>query len=457
MPPLPLASQSYESAAPDAVNQRLINIFAEPAPQEAGIPFYLRCFPGLSTFASMGLGPIRGARQMGSLLYVVSGSQFFSVDSSGTVTTITGNIAGQGPVTMEINTAQTELAIAAQPNLYTYSTGSGLALVTDADLPSVSSLAFLDGFAIVSKVNSSQFNASDANSFSSWDALQFANAESDSDFLLRVFVEKRELLLMGERTVERWYNAGASPFPFARLPAPPADKGINNKDAVTAIDNTIFWFANDGTMRRLEGPIPRRISTHAVETAIRQYADKTCTAGSFIMDGHNFVVFGFASATWCYNINTQGWFQLKSNGIDNWRVEQIFGAFGKTYGGDRTTGSVYEITFNALDEADTKRPTIFTLPAIGPGEFDAKIAELRMNFQTGVGLTTGQGSDPQVIMRFSTNGGRTWSNERRQSLGKLGEYEQEVRWNRLGAFERLVVEFSISDPVVKKVVAAYAR
>ena len=72
-----------------------------------------------------------------------------------------------------------------------------------------------------------------------------------------------------------------------------------------------------------------------------------------------------------------------------------------------------------------------------------------------MGLVTGQGSDPQAMMRFSDDGGETWSNQQTRSFGKIGERSKRVKWNRLGVSRGRVYEVAISDPVKVSMVDAY--
>jgi hypothetical protein len=61
-----------------------------------------------------------------------------------------------------------------------------------------------------------------------------------------------------------------------------------------------------------------------------------------------------------------------------------------------------------------------------------------------------QGADPQVMLRFSDDGGHTWSNEHWASMGKIGQYYRRVFWRRLGMTLKLrdrVYEISGTDPV----------
>jgi hypothetical protein len=61
-----------------------------------------------------------------------------------------------------------------------------------------------------------------------------------------------------------------------------------------------------------------------------------------------------------------------------------------------------------------------------------------------------QGFNPQVMLRWSDDGGHTWSNEHWVSIGKIGEYYRRAIWRRLGMTLKLrdrVYEVSGTDPV----------
>jgi hypothetical protein len=76
---------------------------------------------------------------------------------------------------------------------------------------------------------------------------------------------------------------------------------------------------------------------------------------------------------------------------------------------------------------------------------------LQLYGQMGVGLDgSGQGTDPQVMLRWSDDGGHTWSNEHWRSMGRIGETGNRCIWRRLGSTAKLrdrVYEFSGTDPV----------
>ena len=67
-----------------------------------------------------------------------------------------------------------------------------------------------------------------------------------------------------------------------------------------------------------------------------------------------------------------------------------------------------------------------------------------------MGLNTGQGDDPQVMLRWSDDGGHTWSYEHWKSMGKIGQYGFRTIWRRLGMTTKIrdrVYELSMTDPV----------
>ena len=69
------------------------------------------------------------------------------------------------------------------------------------------------------------------------------------------------------------------------------------------------------------------------------------------------------------------------------------------------------------------------------------------------GLTPGW--DPQVMLRISNDGGKTWGPELWRSAGKMGEYTKRVSWNRMGSARRRVFEVTMTDPIPWKITGCY--
>ena len=67
------------------------------------------------------------------------------------------------------------------------------------------------------------------------------------------------------------------------------------------------------------------------------------------------------------------------------------------------------------------------------------------------------GYDPQVMLRWSDDGGHTWSSEHWASMGQIGEYGYRTFWRRLGMTLKLrdrVYEVSGTDPVKVSIMGA---
>jgi len=71
-------------------------------------------------------------------------------------------------------------------------------------------------------------------------------------------------------------------------------------------------------------------------------------------------------------------------------------------------------------------------------------------YLTTTGYSATPGYDPQVMLRWSDDGGHTWSNEHWRSMGQIGQYGYRTIWRRLGMTMKLrdrVYEISGTDPV----------
>ena len=84
-------------------------------------------------------------------------------------------------------------------------------------------------------------------------------------------------------------------------------------------------------------------------------------------------------------------------------------------------------------------------------------ARFQLDLQSGTGLTTGQGANPRVTLRWSDDGGHTWSNLHPVEAGEIGQYARRAIWRRLGHSRDRVFEVTVSDPVAWRLLDAYLR
>lgn len=79
----------------------------------------------------------------------------------------------------------------------------------------------------------------------------------------------------------------------------------------------------------------------------------------------------------------------------------------------------------------------------------------QLDLETGLGLGSGQGADPMVMLRWSDDGGHTWSHEHWVNAGRQGQYTRRAIWRRLGRSRDRVYEVVMSDPIPWRLLAAY--
>jgi hypothetical protein len=81
--------------------------------------------------------------------------------------------------------------------------------------------------------------------------------------------------------------------------------------------------------------------------------------------------------------------------------------------------------------------------------------KFQIDLETGLGIATGQGEDPQVMLRWSDDGGQTWSSEHWVSAGPQGAFKTRAIWRRLGQARDRVFEVTMTDPVPWRLIAAW--
>jgi hypothetical protein len=121
--------------------------------------------------------------------------------------------------------------------------------------------------------------------------------------------------------------------------------------------------------------------------------------------------------------------------------------------GDYENGNLYALDLNTYqDNGDIQKWLRSWRPIPENQNTLVRTAQhgLQLLCESGVGLNDGQGSDPQVMLRWSDDGGHTWSSEHWTQMGRIGQYGFRAFWRRLGMTLKLrdrVYEVSGTDPV----------
>lgn len=453
MPEFNLLAAAVASRSPLASAQRMVNLYPEQDP-DGRITLYGT--PGLRLFATLGTGPVRGLCVADNTLYAVSGASVYRVDAGGTATLMGSIGTASGIVSMSNNGQQIQI-VDGSPSGYLITLASNtLSKITDPDFPGGVKNAFLDGFTLFNQPGTGKFWATSAYGAGLIDPLDFATAEGAPDPLVSLLVDHREIWLLGSESIEVWYNAGNPDFPFERISGAFLEHGCAAAHSVEKIDNTVFWLGRDdkgkGMVWRAEGYSPRRISTHEIETKISNYSRiDDAVSWTYQQDGHSFYVLSFPTedVTWCYDASTGKWHERASFDNGEFRRHRVstHAMFnGQHIGGDWENGRLYVLDMGIYTDNGAALVREIITPHFRSGK-RAFYGELEVGIESGVGLTTGHGSDPKISLSISDDGGRTWGSWRTTPIGKLGTYLTRAVFRRLGSGYQKSFKLRISDPV----------
>jgi len=303
-------------------------------------------------------------------------------------------------------------------------------------------------------------------------ALSFASKFTGPDNLVSLIVDHGQVYLLGETTSEVWADVGAFPFPFQRIPGSSSQHGIVAKFSVARVGNSFAYLSKNirgqAEVVMMNGYFPTRISTHAVENTFINQDVTDARAWTYQQGGHEVYVLSFPTLdlTWAYDVATSMWHKWlycdNANIFHRHRGNCCINFQNMVLVGDWQNGNIYELDpTNFTDNGQSIRRVRRTTHLVTDYQreyFD----ELQVYFQPGVGLTgittplneETVGADPQAMLRWSDDGGSTFSNEHWKSIGKVGKYKNRAIWRRLGMTRDRVFELVVTDPINAVIVAA---
>lgn len=415
----------------------LKNFWLEPGTESA--EGHLRPRPNLGESAEYGSGPVYATTTHLGKRYTVSGTTVYENGTS------LGSVASGGYV--QFAQSESQLVVTSGGNAYLIEEGV-LTQITDDSLPQVSGVFWIGGVFYYPNLGSSQYHFSEVGQAGVIDDLGFANAESDPDQIVRGERVGDLIALLGSRTIEWMAQSGDAESPLTRSGGRSQDKGCLAFYSVVKADNALFFVGNEGGQGRFVlrtgGNTPEIISDLTVNTKLAACENiEAATAFSAIIDGETFYVLNIpGQGSYGLNLRTKLWSEWASIDRETFRVR----CAGDGLFGDDETGQLYTFGSGYTDEgAQIIREASCWLPVTHPGVLGA----LSLVGATGVGLATGQGSDPLVEMRWSNGGLLDFTNWRTASIGASGSTVK-TTWRQLGMMTSpgRLLHFRWSDPVL---------
>jgi hypothetical protein len=475
---------SYTAQSSAIADEECINLFAET--NEAGsygvqssayggggahaLKSYLWT-PGLSVFATLPTGPVRGSFNANGWLFVVADTKLYEIDSNGAQTERGYIFTDGNPVSIAFNGIQLLIVGGGHAYCFTLATNELVEVTSKlAGVPKQCDCS--DTIGIVIFQDSNKFQMSDVLDFTTWPGLLVNEVSVFPDNITSMIVNHRELWIFGEKRSQPYQNTGSANV-FDVIEGALLEMGSAATFGVQRVDNSVFWIGQDerGALMawRSNGYTPQRVSTHAVEVWLSQQARVSELASYAYQErGHLFWVLYVpgSDCNWVYDVGEglwhkcAAWIEASAKWQSHWSWNHVY-AFGKHLVGDWNSGNLYELNFENLNDDGTAIRRLRRSPTVTNEKKWIYHSQLTVDFETGLGpqppLVDGDGNDraPQAMLRWSDDRGKTWSNQHVRDCGLAGEYSTRVFWNRLGRSRNRVYELSMTDPIPWVITDAY--
>jgi hypothetical protein len=341
--------------------------------------------------------------------------------------------------------------------------------ITDAGFLGAQRIAFIEGWLIFNQPGTRTFFTTGPTPYQMlFPGAFYSLKDSSTDNLISLQENERELWLVGERTSEVWYNAGGVNFAFARVPGVGPQIGCAAVYSLARVGEQLAWL---GKNEQGENIVViqnqyswERISNHGVEHAISQYPVVSDAIGyAYEEEGHLFymLIFPTADVTWCWDATTKQWHKRLSYdpiaGVYHRHRSNCFMDFGDVrIVGDYQTGQLHQMSRAYFTDAGNPLRALRRTPHQWQKANRQRLffSQLQIEFTPGVGLQSGQGQNPQCMLRWSDDGGFTWSQEQWVTIGAAGETKNRAIWYLLGQARDRVWEATFTDPVARDIIGA---
>ena len=355
---------------------------------------------------------------------------------------------------MSTNGTQVFIVDGVDGYIYTIATNT-LATIATAEFLGGDVGTFLDGYFITNQPIRRITRFRRPYDGATWNSLDFGAAEGQPDNLVSLAAMNGQLWLFGQTTSEVHYNTGDADFPFARVPGAIIQRGCAAKYSPAVGNSTIYWLGNDRSVYRSVGYQGQKISTQAMDQAFAKYSAVSDAYGfTYVQEGHEFYVLCLPTEakTWVFDAVTQRWHERGEWDSDAddfilWRGSCAAQFNDLLYVGDYANGKLYTLDPDTVTDNGTAITRMRRTPHATNSMLRMFHRSLTVVFQTGVNGMDAPTDEPQAMLRWSNDGGHTWSNEQWRSLGAQGKYGKRIQWDRLGMARSRVYELRIADKI----------
>lgn len=453
---------SYELQSVNADCQRTVNLYPEINALGTGKEREIASLvptPGLRRLVTASSDGCRGFYTASNGdVFTVIGDKFYKLSSAWVLTEFGSLGTDSGRVSMADNGLQVVMVDGQAGYVYTIASGI-LSTISDPDFLGANHVRYLDGYFIFDEPDSNQWYISGLND-TTFDALDIATAEASPDEIVNIEINNHNVFVFGTQTIEVYYNSGDADFPFVRINGAVIDVGCSAPSTLCKMAGALFFLGGDangsGIVYMMQGYQAVRISTPAIEKVIRGLTPEqieAATAHTYQQGGHLFYCLNLpgTETTFVYDVSTSFWHDrtyLNLWSQERHRAECSTVAYGTLIVGDYENGKIYQLDPDYYFDDTTPIVRERIAPHTSSGLKLVRHNSFQLDMETGVGLDgTGQGTDPVASIRWSDNGGHSWSNWHEADIGTIGNFGTRVIWRRLGVSRDRVYHVRITDPI----------
>lgn len=450
---VPFAGNGIYSKSAVVTRQRRLNIIFENREDGDKTQVALYGTPGLvQQFTIPGVA--RGLLGTESALYAVAANLFYSLSSSGSVLYSQSLTTGSGYVSMDFSDTQLMLTDGVYGYIYD---GTSLSQITTGWFPNgAKTCTFVSDYFFAEQPGTQYVWASNTRDGKSGNALSFAAASQYSGNIIAVDKLAGNLLTFSQRHLQFWQNAATSPFPFQPILSAAVEYGLEAIWCRSHIDNSLIYLAHNpqGTVQvaRVIGYTVEIISTPDLEQILNSWSTVSdMVSMAYVVNKHP--IFQMTSPSqrrsFIYDCLSGIWSETQTGlAIQDRHTGNLATYYaGNTLVSDYAQGIVYQLSDTTY--TDNGAPIIRELVTrhANQDHNEFEIDEVYLDFETGVGINSGQGSDPVVSLEVSKDNGRNFGTPRTASIGKMGKYNTEVFFRRFGSARDFVFRLRVTDPV----------
>lgn len=439
--------------------------------------------PGLTVYYDFGISsPVRAMYTMNGYLYIIIGNKLYrkfenltNFEFLGLLSSNSGDcwIQGNGNQVMVIDSAVGWVYDAQEKTL---------SQITDPDFFNAICLAYHDGYFIVGRQNSDEWQCdkghlvmvSPYDVTDCFDTLDYEASKKAPGNIRSIISALGQVWVFKENSNQIYFNKGGASFPFSFIPGAANDVGLAAAHTLVELDNSLMWLDDKLMVRRAFSYNGSFVVSTPKMTEVFQSLSVTSDARAFQFNWHGnvfyVITFPYEKITYVYNCTTSiqrssdlkadvFWHKWTSYPDDGRHRSNCYAYFeGKHLVGDYQNGKIYKLDGYSDDGHEIK--SVLTYPVIEDNGMMHRHGKFIQFMKNGVGLLPGAiTEEPKCMMQYSDDGGSTWAAESWVDIGKMGERYITTEWRRLGRTKQhgRIYRTIITDPVEVEIYGAEVK